>query len=153
MNKKTKNKIRVKGIHTAFFIRGGEVIRIDTVENIVTYKGIETMWKKMAGEYSGELMIDKAVLGTGETPPAVTDLELENEVYKNNVISATAEDNIMYVDAYFSQAEVIGTFKEFGYLIDDDVLWNRVAVNWEKGELDALLVRSTFTIINKEEES
>jgi hypothetical protein len=151
MNKKTKNKIRVKGIHTAFFIRGGEVIRIDTVENIVTYKGIETMWKKMAGEYSGELMIDKAVLGTGETTPAITDLELENEVYRNNVISATAQDNMIYVDAYFSQAEVIGTFKEFGYLIDNNVLWNRAAVNWEKGELDALLVRSSFMITNEEE--
>lgn len=151
MNKKTKNKIRIKGKHTAFFIRGDEVIRIDTVENIVTYKGIETMWKKMAGEYPGELMIDKAVLGTGETPPAVTDLELENEVYRNNVISATAQDNMIYVDAYFSQAEVIGTFKEFGYLIDNNVLWNRAAVNWEKGELDALLVRSSFMITNEEE--
>ena len=151
MNKKTKNKIRIKGKHTAFFIRGDEVIRIDTVENIVTYKGIETMWKKMAGEYSGELIIDKAVLGTGETTPAITDLELENEVYRNNVISATAQDNMIYVDAYFSQAEVIGTFKEFGYLIDNNVLWNRAAVNWEKGDLDALLVRSSFMIINEEE--
>ena len=151
MNKKTKNKIRVKGIHTAFFIRGNKVIKIDTVENIVTYKGIETMWKKMAGEYSGELIIDKPVLGTGETPPAVTDLELETEVYRNNVISATAQDNIIYVDAYFSQAEVTGTFKEFGYLIDNNVLWNRAAVNWEKGELDALLVRSSFMITNEEE--
>jgi hypothetical protein len=152
--KKTKNKMKIKGIHTAFFIRDGEVIKIDIVENIVTNKGIETMWKKMAGEYSEALRIDKAVLGTGETnPPAITDLELETEVYRNNVISATAEDNIMYVDAYFSQAEVTGTFKEFGYLIDNDVLWNRVAVNWEKEETDALLVRSTFTITNKEEES
>lgn len=151
MNKKTKNKIRVKGIHTAFFIRGDKVIKIDTVENIVTYKGIETMWKKMAGEYSGELIIDKAVLGTGETPPAVTDLEIETEVYRNNVISATAQDNIIYVDAYFSQAEVTGTFKEFGYLIDNSVLWNRAAVNWEKGDLDALLVRSSFMITNEEE--
>lgn len=152
--KKTKNKMKIKGIHTAFFLRDGEVIKIDTVENIVTNKGIETMWKRMTGEYSGALRIDKAVLGTGETnPPAITDLELETEVYRNNVISATAEDNIMYVDAYFSQAEVTGTFKEFGYLIDNDVLWNRVAVNWEKEETDALLVRSTFTITNKEEES
>ena len=80
--------MKIKGIHTAFFIRDGEVIKIDIVENIVTNKGIETMWKKMAGEYSEALRIDKAVLGTGETnPPAITDLELETEVYRNNVIS------------------------------------------------------------------
>lgn len=151
MNKKIRNKIKIKGIHTAFFLRGDKVTRIDTVENIVVYKGIETMWKRMAGEYSGELRIDKAVLGTGETPPAVTDLGLETEVYRNNVISATAQDNTIYVDAYFSQAEVTGTFKEFGYLIDNSVLWNRAAVNWEKGDLDALLVRSSFMIINEEE--
>ena len=37
MNKKTKNKIRVKGIHTAFFIRGNpweEMFYVDVAANL-----------------------------------------------------------------------------------------------------------------------
>jgi len=145
---KTKEKLQIKGVHEVSWIRNGEIIKTEIVHNIVTKVGLNVIFKKMANEYAEDLHIDKAGLGTGTTAPSFNDVELETEVYRNNTISQTAEDNVLYVDAYFSSTEVDGTFKEFGYFIDNDVLFNRVAVDWTKGSLDALFIRSSFTITN-----
>jgi hypothetical protein len=102
--------------------------------------------------------VNKAALGdglaTGGGAPAVGDLTLANEVYRNDVISATGDQNVLYLDALFTQEEVEGDFTEFGFYMDGAAgadtgeLWNRVAVSWSKTLLESLFVRATFTIVN-----
>lgn len=143
-----KTKGTIKGTHEFQRIRNGKVVDTQTYENIVCNAGLEVLLKKAVGEYAETCRIDKAVLGTGTTEPTVEDTTLETEVYKNNVISGTVKDNVLYVDAYLNPTEVVGHFKEFGYLIDDEYLFNRVIIDIEKEELDAYLIRSTFTFTN-----
>lgn len=151
---KTKDKMKIIGIHDIYFFRNGIFIKTERIKNIVTNIGLQTMFQKMSNEYSGNLIINKTGLGTGENVAIVGDTKLQTEVYRNDVISKTAEDNVLYVDAFFTALEVAGTFKEFGYFIDgtDDAdsgyLFNRANVNWEKTNLDSLFIRSKFTITN-----
>lgn len=146
--------LSIKGVHEMFLIRDGKIIKSEKLTNLVTHIGLQTMFQKMTNEYAGDLKLNKAALGTGVTSPAITDTKLQTETYRNNVISSTAENNVLYLDAFFTKEEVDGTFKEFGYFIDGEAgantgyLFNRLSVDWVKTNLDSLFVRSTFTITN-----
>ena len=155
MRKKLRSNLIIKGRHQAYWLdEFGLVLRSDRVENVVVYEGIETMFKKMANEYGGSLAINKAALGSGTNTAVVGDTQLQSETYRNDVISATAGNNVIYVDAFFTQTEVTGTFREFGFFIDGGTtsssgyLWNRTNVNWTKSSVESLFIRSTFTITN-----
>ena len=150
-----EKKIKVKAnIHAYWRDKNGNLLREDHVKNIVTYVGLEKLLKKAAGETVDDALINKAALGTGDNTPATSDIALETEVYRNNVISATASDNQLFIDALFDQGEVDGTFTEFGLFVDGDAgantgeLWNRVLVNWEKSTEESLFVRCSFTFTN-----
>lgn len=150
----TNNKLKIKGRHEVSWIRDNRVIKTEIIENIVVDIGLQTMFQRMSGEYEGNLLLNKALLGTGTNVVAESDTKLQTETYRNDIISCTAEDNVLYVDAFFTALEVNGTFKEFGYVIDGTgtvdtgYLFNRANVDWVKTNLDSLFIRSTFTIEN-----
>ncbi|HEY8190918.1 MAG TPA: hypothetical protein VIG74_00735 [Alphaproteobacteria bacterium] len=145
-------------VHAFWLDDKGRCTRQDHVKNIVTYAGLEKLLKRAAQQTSDDCYVNKAALGdglaTGGGAPAVGDLTLANEVYRNDVISATGDQNVLYLDALFTQEEVEGDFTEFGFYMDGAAgadtgeLWNRVAVSWSKTLLESLFVRATFTIVN-----
>lgn len=158
-----KNQIKKKGedrkvefvgdIHAECW-RDGKMLWSDDIQNVVAYVGIQALFMQLADEYTDPLLINYAALGTGTSTPASTDDQLQTETFRNTSPITTAEENVLYADAVFEQAEVAGTFREFGFFIDGSasantgILWNRVGVNWEKSLEDTLFVRCRFTAVN-----
>jgi len=144
----------IGNIYAEWRDRSGRVVRTDRKKNIVCYVGLEKLLLRAAQETTDDCHIDKAALGTGSTSPNTSNIALANEAYRNNVISATASDNQLFVDALFDIGEVAGTFTEFGLFVDGDAgantgeLWNRVLVDWTKTNEESLFVRSSFTFTN-----
>jgi len=150
IKKGLKDNLAIKGLITAIWIdRDGNITKRDKVENIVCYAGVEAMFKKLADEHAGNLKMNIAALGTGEDTATVNDTQLQTETYRNDVASSTAAANVLYTDAFFTADEVDGTFKEFGFLIDENVLWNRVNVDWTKSNVESLYVSGKWTLTNQ----
>ena len=157
MQDKKQNLGWVGNIHAEVRDAAGRVVRTYEEKNIVVYAGLEKMLQRLAAEEeSGEdTHINIAALGTGGGTPTTADEGLTTEVYRNAVVSATAADNKLFIDALYEAAEVDGTFSEFGLFLDGDdgtpgsgTLWNRVLVSWVKSSSESLFVRSTFTLTN-----
>lgn len=147
-------KIAFKGEIHAECRRNGKVLWKDVKHNVVCFVGIESVFQQLADEIVTPPVISHAALGTGTTAPAAGDTTLETETFRNTSPITTAESNVLYADAVFEQAEVSGTFREFGFFIngtgdpDTGILWNHVAVNWTKSLEDTLFVRCIFTATN-----
>jgi len=98
------------------------------------------------------LRINYTALGTGVTAPANGDIELETEVFRKVTASETNVNNIAYVTAFYTAAEVSGTFREAGLFIngtatpDSGTLFSRVAINITKSITETLTVDYTITI-------
>jgi len=144
-----------KFINKNFFnlYRFGELKFVDEHKNVICNAGFNAITKLLTGDttYTGE--INKALLGSGTTGSAsASDTTLETEEYRNDIASATDSSNIAYLTAFFTEAEVSGTFTEFGNCIDGTgsadtgQLWSHIkGLNWVKDGSTALVVSCKYT--------
>jgi hypothetical protein len=126
---------------------------VDEHKNVICNNGFNAITRLLVGDttYTGE--INKALLGSGTTGNAnASDETLEIEEYRNDIASGTASSNIAYLTAYFTEAEVSGTFTEFGNCIDGGVgantgqLWSHLkGLNWVKDGTTVLVVSCKYT--------
>lgn len=130
----------------------GELKRVDVKKNVICTVGLNVIARRLASDntYSGN--INKAALGTGTGSFDGSETQLYSETYRNDIASGTAEDNVAYVTAYFTETEVSGTFTEFGNFIDgtdtanSGRLWSHVSVNWTKTNTETLVVDCKYTL-------
>lgn len=154
LTKSLKDNISLKGHYTFTLedIHTGEK-QIFEYENLIT----EDAWEMIANNLTDptptySMLINKAVLGTGTTPPAITDHQLQTEVYRNNPASKSNAANLAYVTAYFAATEVSGTFREAGLVVDgtgtanSGLLFSHVAINITKTTSQTLTLDWTLTI-------
>ena len=92
------------------------------------------------------------VLGTGIGSATTNDTQLITETYRNDTASGTHADNVAYLTAFFTQTEVVGTFKEFGNVIagtgsaNTGSLWSHLAgLNWVKDNVTTLTIDCKYT--------
>ncbi len=156
MQKTFSKKFKVIGnIEATWRNLEGNITRKEYVKNLVCYPGVELMFGKLTGEYTGTLSVNKAALGsTPSITVTVNDTTLIHETYRNNIASKTADQNVIYLDAYFTATEVSGNFGEFGFVIDGGAsssigtIWNRVEVNWSKTLSESLYIAGRWTLTN-----
>jgi hypothetical protein len=132
--------------------RWGKKTGEDKHKNVICNNGFNALTRLLTGDttYTGE--INKALLGTGVGSASASDTQLITEAYRNDIASATADANIAYLTAFFTEAEVSGTFKEFGNCIDGTAsantgrLWSHIAgLNWVKDTNTALVISCKYT--------
>ena len=130
----------------------GELIWVDERTNVICNAGLNAICKRLHGDttYTGE--ITKMALGTGTPTPAVGDVKLATESYRNDTASGTSSTNIAYLTAYYTEAECNGTYTEFGNFIDGGAgadtgqLWSHTAgFSWVKDATTVLVVDTKYT--------
>lgn len=133
----------------------GKNVATDVHKNVICNAGFSAITKILAGDvsYLGNGAINKALLGDGVGAVAPTRTQLINEVYRNDLYSATSSNNIMYATIIFTETEVVGTFKEFGNCIDGlagentGLLWSHLSgLNWVKDDVTALVVSCEYSL-------
>ena len=134
-------------------MRLGKLKWEDKKYNLIATEGFEVIGQLLTGSYGSTGGITHCALGTGTTAPLPADTELDTEVYRNNVASSAVVGNVTDITAYYSEAEVSGTFQEFGTFIDasgvvdSGKLWTHVLTGgWTKSSSEALVISVTYTM-------
>lgn len=149
-----KESVTLKGIYTFTLenIHTGEK-RIITKENLVVLTGrAYIILRMMNDQASPGIKLTHAVLGTGIAVPTNADTQLQTEVYRKNVASATSSGNIGYVSAFYTATEVSGTFREAAIFINgtavvnSGTLFSRVSINIAKTNIETLTVDYQITL-------
>lgn len=131
---KIKEVYRVKNLITNLFKEAiADSIRGTTANN----RGI--------GTYHG--------LGTGTTAPAISDTQLETEIFRKLISVRDVAANVATFQTFFTTSEGNATLREIGLFGDDasgtansGKLFARVAVNRVKSSNDTLTLLHTVTI-------
>lgn len=124
----------------------------DYHKNVIANVGFEAIGQILTGEYADTGEVNYMALGTGSTAPSASDTELDTETYRNATFSGTTSGNVTYITAVYTEAEVSGTFNEFGNFIDGaagantGVLWSHILTGgWVKTGVDVLVVDCKYT--------
>lgn len=153
---KEKEQTGIKG-HWKFTIRDaktGKVKRVYDYDNLIPTVGRAQIAKALEAALStvSEIEINFTSLGTGLTAPANGDTTLETETFRKAVASLTSSSNQLFITAFYTAAEVSGTFKEAGIFIngtatlDSGILFSRVAIDVTKSTSETLTIDYTVTI-------
>lgn len=124
------------------------------VENITTTVGRAALADRIAGvnTYSGN--INYTGLGTDTTVETISDTTLGNETYRKAFTAGTSASNVAYVETFFTQTEVSGTFEEYAHFIDGTAatdsgqMFNRFTESVTKTTSETLNIQSTITFNN-----
>lgn len=122
------------------------------VENVTTVEGRNVFARLLANDntYSGN--VSHTALGTSNSAASTGDTALGAETYRKAISSATALNNVAYLETFFTAAEVNGTFEEYGNFIDGSgtadsgQLFNRFTQTVIKSAIETLNVQSIITI-------
>lgn len=108
---------------------------------------------------TNDMLFSHTLLGDDPTAVNQNDHTLGNETYRNSIISQVKVANTAYVTAFFSQAEVSGTFKEAGIVSDGSdwaggagkdtgVLASHVNIDVTKTTAQKLTIDWALTLVN-----
>ncbi len=153
-NEKIEKLVKIKGEITATWrdVKTGKIKKRSHMTNMIVTVGRKTIAMRLANVLTYTGVINYGALGTGTTPPANTDTQLETEVFRKTTASATYENNVAYISFFFGAAEVSGTFREFGNFIDGTAsantgqLFTRISVNWVKTNTETLTVDCCYSV-------
>ena len=131
----------------------GIILNFAQTKNIIVTVGRQVLAERLAGgiTYTGE--INYGALGTGTATPLNTDTVLDTEVFRKIAASQTFDENIVYIDFFFTAPEIAGTFEEFGNFIDGSPavdtgqLFSHILTGgWVKSFSESLFVSCQYTI-------
>lgn len=150
-----KETLTIKG-RWKFTLRNVLTGKVRTFEydNLVVTAGRAALasWLTNVSPSPASMRINYSSLGTGTTAPANGDTALQTETYRKAISSATSADNIAYLTAFYTAAEVTGTFREAGLQMNasgtpgSGTLFNRVAINITKSIVETMTIDCTVTI-------
>ena len=131
----------------------GKKFAQDYRKNVITSVGFNAAAvKRMVGDTTYTGKINKALMGNGVGAATSADTQLISEVYRNDVLSGSEDGNICYLTIVFTEAEVTGTFTEFGNCIDGTAAANTGALfshlaglNWVKDANTAIVISGKYT--------
>jgi len=151
----TKELVSLKGIWK-FTLRDvvTGAVRVLEYENLIPTVGRQQIAKALSGGTStaAEIKINYTSLGSGLTAPANGDTQLQTEVFRKLVASGTFSSNQLFITAFYTAAEAVGTHKEAGLHINgtasanSGILFSRVAINVIKAATETLTIDYTVTI-------
>lgn len=129
------------------------------IKRVYEYKNLNpTVMKTMIANNlveetpDNDMAVNYVGIGSGTATPAITDTQLQTEVYRNVISSKTNANNVAYFTAFFDDTEVTGTFREAGLFADatatanSGILVSRVAINITKSSSETLTIDWIITI-------
>ena len=147
--------IRIKGVYkfTLRDIHTG-VERVFEYENLIPTVGRAAIASHLTNvsPTPAVLRANYTALGTGVTAPANGDTTLQTETFRKAIASETNANNVAYMTAFYTAAEVSGTFLEAGIFlngtgtVNTGTLFSRVAINITKSLSETLTIDYTVTI-------
>ena len=125
-------------------------------ENLTPTVGFAQITKAMSGNIAAiaEIKVNYHALGTGSTAPAAGDTQLQTEAYRKLLSSQTYANNKAYYTAFYTAAEVSGTFDEIGLFINGSaaansgILWDRSLLHIVKQITQTLTIDYEDTFSN-----
>lgn len=135
----------------------GNLKREESFNNIICDAGINAHLRRLAHDTTFTGRITHMALGTGVVPvgrPNGTETTLYTEHHRNPTASFTTSGNRAFITAFFTEAEVAGTFTNFGNFIDGTAtantgrLWTLVRVSWTKTLTEALVIDCEYSFNN-----
>lgn len=113
----------------------------EVFENIVPTVGRTAIAQVLTGNISDftNIRMNYVALGSGITAPNNADTTLDTEVFRKDFASRSFNNNVAYFTAFYTAADVSGTFYEHGIFIggtaaaDSGVLLSRVLLNAPTG--------------------
>lgn len=156
MLKKLQSQFKLKGTFK-LTLRDleGNIIKEQTVSNLVTTAGKEVFARLLAGDttYSGE--INYLAVGTGLSSPSISDTTLETEIERTTAQAPTPTRTGASVEYefLFGASEAIGTLKEVGAFIDGTAtvdtgqLFDRAEIDIEKTSLNSLTIQLVVEVV------
>lgn len=129
------------------------LVRQYQATNLITTRGRSVLADRLANvtTYSG--VINYGALGTGTTPVANGDTQLQTETYRKVVASGSASNNIAFVDFFYAKADTNGTYQEFGTFIDGTgtansgrIFTHMLTGGWVKSSTESMTVACQYTI-------
>jgi len=121
--------------------------------NLIATEGREVLARLLSGDttYSGE--INYGALGTSTTPPNNNDTQLGTEVFRKIAASQTFDQNVAFIDFFYTAGDTSGTYEEFGNFIDGTAgadtgqLFSHILTGgWTKTGSESLFVSCQYTI-------
>ena len=129
----------------------GRIKSDDLVKNMFVTAGKNSLAAAFKDPLKG--MITYCALGTGTTAPALSDVQLEAEIFRKLVSVRTSANNIFTAQTFFTTSEANGTLKEAGLFGDDatgvinsGTLFCHANINRVKSSLDTLTLAWAVTI-------
>lgn len=131
----------------------GLILGVAQKKNLIVTVGRTVLAERLAGgtTYTGE--INYGALGDDNTPVTNADVALGNEVFRKVAASQTFDENIAYIDFFYTAADTDGTYEEWATFIDGAAgvdtgqLWSHILTGgWTKSALESLFVSCKYTI-------
>lgn len=152
-----KENLKITGevVFTLYDTKTGKQ-KIYKYKNLFTLAGKIAIARRLAGValYANEGQATYAATGTGSTSaPALGDIKLNTELYRNTVSSGSYSANISVIRGFYNTTESNGTLTEFGLFgeaatgaADSGTLFNRVVIAITKTNTQTLTFEARITI-------
>ena len=93
-------------------------VTIKEYENLFTTVGKNSLFQRLAGDSSKGLITYGAV-GTGLSTPSITDIKLNNEVFRKSISTLLVNNTLLIARLFLSTSEGNYYLKEFGLFGDN----------------------------------
>lgn len=134
--------------------KAGALVSHTHKHNLITTAGRTVLARRLAGNTTYTAAINYGLLGTQASPsPSNGSTQLGTEVFRKLASSQTYDNNIAYVDFFYTAGDTNGTYTEFGNVIDGTAsvntgqLFSYIATGgWVKSNAQSLFVSCKYTI-------
>lgn len=150
----SENIRKIKGIVTIELrdAKTGKLKSRDIIPNLFVTAGKESIADRLAGDANRGIVTYCAV-GTGTNAPALTDTQLQTELFRKLIALRSQSGKIASFRTYYNASEANGTLREAGLFGDDatgtansGTLFCRLAINRTKTSADTLTIQWDVTI-------
>lgn len=134
-------------------LRKKYLVREMIFHNLVTTVGRSVIAQRLAGTVTYTGTVNYGALGSSSTAVANGDTQLNTEVFRKAVASASYTTNVGFIDFFYSKADTSGTYQEFGTFIDGtgsantgQLFSHLLTGGWTKLASESMTVSCQYTI-------
>lgn len=127
-------------------------VREKVVTNLVVTVGRSVLAQRLSNITTYTGIINYGALGSGSTTPVNGDTQLQTEVFRKVVASASATANVSFIDFFYAKADTNGTYNEFGTFIDGSgsansgqMFTHALTGGWTKSSSESMTVSAQYT--------
>ena len=137
-------KLKITGKLEIFNDKTGE--KLYEKKNLVVNTGLAMLVDRLKAPTPD--VLSHIAVGTGATLVIATDTALETELLRKEIDDIDTVNNSLTAETLYQDYEALGTWKEVGMFnaSSGGIMFNRINVNFEKTNEDAVRTKFTITI-------